>query len=158
MRSIHIIPKLPNSLLFEAEESVRDKIASALRVGCAGDAVPSGLASQVYTAEPGPLSVDTAGDTAPYEPMERKGLRMGGGRSGAGVTKMLVCVVSEEEEHYIVKTFHSNTGVFTRYLCERQGLLLRASLQRNRPGGLTSPACHACGNASSFRACCCHSS
>ncbi len=33
----------------------------------------------------------------------------------------------------------------------------RDSLQRDRPGGLTSPAFHACGSASPFRACCCHS-
>ena len=30
------------------------------------------------------------------------------------------------------------------------------SLQRDRPGGLTSPAFHACGSASPFRAYCCH--
>jgi hypothetical protein len=41
---------------------------------------------------------------------------------------------------------------------QRTGAAARESLQRERPGGLTSPAFHACGSASSFCACCHHSS
>jgi hypothetical protein len=52
-------------------------------------------------------------------------------------------------------------GGCTQAKCVRalKGLALpRESLQRDRPGGLTSPVFHACGSASPFRARCCHSS
>jgi hypothetical protein len=39
---------------------------------------------------------------------------------------------------------------------QRTGAAARESLRRDRPGGLTSPALHACGSASPFRARCCH--
>ena len=41
---------------------------------------------------------------------------------------------------------------------QRTGAAARESLRRDRPGRLTSPAFHACGSASSFRARCCHNS
>jgi hypothetical protein len=45
-----------------------------------------------------------------------------------------------------------------RGCAERPHAAARASLKRDRSGGLTSPAFYACSSASSFRACCCNSS
>ncbi len=51
--------------------------------------------------------------------------------------------------------FHLFPDIKERAYAQRTGAAVRESLRRDRPGGLTPPAFHACGSASPFRACCC---
>ena len=52
-----------------------------------------------------------------------------------------------------------STNIFQNSVCacsKRTGTAARESLLRDHSDGLTSPALHACGSASPFRARCCH--
>jgi hypothetical protein len=50
----------------------------------------------------------------------------------------------------------SKLSIIKQSVCNGPGAATRESLRRDRPGGLASPASHACGSACLFRACCCH--
>ena len=56
---------------------------------------------------------------------------------------------------YSTKLFLNHKAECVHALKEH-GAATRESRRRDRPGGLASPALHACGSACPFRACCCH--